>query len=50
MKDSDFQLDVVAVRLVKDSPIYSSVKISDPKSIQDISVFKKRGWCGTCQC
>ena len=32
MKDSDFQLDVVAVRLVKDSPIYSSVKISDPKS------------------
>ena len=32
MKDSDFQLDVVAVRLVKDFPIYSSVKISDPKS------------------
>ena len=32
MENSDFQLDVVSVRLVKDHPIYSPVKIKDPES------------------
>lgn len=32
MEKSDFQLDVVSVRLVKDHPIYSPVKIKDPES------------------
>ncbi len=32
MESSDFQLDVVSVRLVKDHPIYSPVKIKDPES------------------
>lgn len=32
MENSDFQLDVVSVRLVKDHTIYSPVKIKDPES------------------
>lgn len=32
MENSDFQLDVVSVRLVKDHPIYSPVKIKDAES------------------
>ena len=32
MLTAPFQLDVVSVRLVKDHPIYSPVKIKDPES------------------
>ena len=41
MINNDFKLDVVSVRLVKDAPILSDIKITTPEDLEIGEIFAR---------